>query len=59
MAEILEEVAEKIKGVSGSWTAYSAMGAFVLYVLGYLIVRFHLMVLGVGAGADLYVLDER
>ena len=59
MAEILDQVAEKIKGVSSSWTAYSAMGAFVLYFLGYLIVRFHLMVLGVGAGADLYVFDER
>jgi hypothetical protein len=36
---------------------YSALGSFVLYLLGYLALRFHLTVLGVAT--DLAVLDER
>jgi hypothetical protein len=54
---LLEELAEKVKALGSHWTSYSVVGSFVLYVLGYLAVRFHLTALGVGT--DLAVLDER
>lgn len=48
---------EKIKKNSGSWPSYTALGSFLLYVAGYLALRFHLTVLGIGT--DMAVLDER
>ena len=57
MADLTQTVAERIKLIGGSWTAYMAVGSFVLYVLGYLALRFHLTALGIGT--DLAVLDER
>jgi hypothetical protein len=39
------------------WSAYSAIGVFVLYLCGYLALRFHLTALGIVT--DLTVLDER
>lgn len=46
-----------LKELASRWTAYTAFGTFVLYLLGYLALRFHLTALGVGT--DLSVLDER
>ena len=46
-----------VKDLAGGWAAYSALGSFALYVVGYLVLRFHLTALGVGT--DLAVLDER
>jgi len=57
MSQIWKELSEKIKDVGGNWTAFTAVGGFTLYVLGYLVLRFHLTCLGVGT--DLAVLDER
>ncbi|HEX4947971.1 MAG TPA: hypothetical protein VFZ34_14965, partial [Blastocatellia bacterium] len=65
MAEATEVSSEKatasltaqLKEFAGSWAKYSALGSFALYVVGYLALRFHLTVLGVGT--DLAVLDER
>lgn len=51
------ELTKKIENVSSHWTSYTVLGSFILYVLGYLTLRFHLTVLGVGT--DLSVLDER
>jgi hypothetical protein len=48
---------EKLKGVGASWSAYVAMGSFVLYFLGYFVLRFQLSTWGVAT--DLSVLDER
>jgi len=52
-----ETLQNSLKEFSGSWASYSALGSFALYVIGYLALRFHLTVLGVGT--DLAVLDER
>ena len=48
---------ETLKSIAGHWPAYTLLGSFILYVLGYLSLRFHLTVLGVGT--DLTVLDEK
>jgi hypothetical protein len=57
VADQLTEVTETIKSVAGAWSKYSAVGGFLLYVVGYLALRFHLAAIGVGT--DLAVLDER
>jgi hypothetical protein len=48
---------EKIKGIGASWSAYTAMSTFVLYFLGYFVLRFQLSTWGVAT--DLSVFDER
>ncbi|HWW77145.1 MAG TPA: hypothetical protein VNZ44_17210 [Pyrinomonadaceae bacterium] len=53
----LEDLKEKLKELAGNWPGYVMLGSFVLYLLGYLCIRFHLTVLGIGT--DLKVLDER
>jgi hypothetical protein len=57
MADFLQEINERIKALGGEWGKYSLVGSFFLYAVGYLALRFHLSVLGVGT--DLSVLDER
>jgi hypothetical protein len=57
MADILAELNERIKTLGGDWTKYTVVGTFLLYVVGYLALRFHLT--AVGVGTDLTVLDER
>lgn len=57
MAQGWKDFTEKITELSGKWTAFTALGSFLLYALGYLTLRFHLTTLGVGT--DLTVLDER
>ena len=48
---------EKEKKPEGSWALFTGIGSFLLYLFGYLSLRFHLSVLGVDTG--LSVLDER
>lgn len=57
MADLLQELNERIKALAGDWTKYTVVGSFFLYVAGYLALRFHLTAIGVGT--DLAVLDER
>ena len=57
MSDLWTEVKTRFQGLLGSWAAMSALGSFVLYVLGYLALRFHLTTLGIGT--DLSVIDER
>ena len=56
MTDLLENLGERAKSFADDWTKYG-VGSFLLYVLGYLALRFHLTALGVGT--DLAVLDER
>jgi len=51
------ELSERLKAIAGSWPGYLALASFVLYVMGYLSLRFHLTALGIGT--DLNVIDER
>ena len=48
---------DRLKGIGANWSIYSALGSFVLYFLGYLVLRFQLSAWGVTT--DLSVLDER
>ena len=57
LTTIWTELSERLKALAGSWPGYVALGSFVLYVMGYLSLRFHLTALGVGT--DLNVIDER
>jgi hypothetical protein len=57
MTDLLQEITERIKALAGDWTKYTVLGSFLLYVTGYLALRFHLTALGIGT--DLVVLDER
>jgi hypothetical protein len=57
MFDDLNKSLAKFKELAGTWPALMVMGSFVLYVLGYLSVRFNLTVLGIGT--DLAVVDER
>jgi hypothetical protein len=57
MADLLSDVGERVRALAGEWSTYSVVGSFLLYVVGYLALRFHLTVIGIGT--DLAVLDER
>ena len=57
MSHLWAEIKAKIQGLLGNWAAISALGSFLLYLFGYLALRFHLTTLGIGT--DLSVLDER
>jgi hypothetical protein len=54
---LAEEAVRRLQALGLQWATYSVVGSFVLYVLGYLTIRFHLTVLGVGT--DLALVDER
>jgi hypothetical protein len=54
---LLEDFGASVSALGGNWTKYSVVGSFVLYLFGYLAVRFHLTAIGIGT--DLAVLDER
>lgn len=57
MADLWKELSGKVKELAGTWTAYTTLGSFTLYLLGYLSLRFHLTAIGIGT--DLSVFDER
>lgn len=57
MSLISNEIIEKAKALLPAWAAFTTFATFVLYLVGYLSLRFHLTTLGVGT--DLAVLDER
>jgi len=57
MADLLRDLSQKVKALGADWSKYVVVGTGVLYLVGYLALRFHLTVLGVGT--DLAVLDER
>ena len=46
-----------ISSLIGSWASYVALGSFLLYLFGYLSLRFHLTALGIAT--DLTVIDQR
>ena len=48
---------QKFRDIGASWSVYLAVGSFLLYFLGYLVLRFQLSTWGVAT--DLAALDER
>jgi hypothetical protein len=57
VTNVLRDLGDGLSALGNNWTKYSVVGSFLLYVLGYLAVRFHLTAIGIGT--DLSVLDER
>jgi len=57
VSDLLQKLNERIKSLGGDWSKYTVVGSFLLYVIGYLALRFHLTAIGIGT--DLAVLDER
>jgi hypothetical protein len=57
MDDIWKLMTERAKGFREHWTVWSVIGSGALYLLGYLVTRFQLTMLGVGASLD--VLEEK
>lgn len=57
MSDLWRDVGARISALGSNWTTYTVVGSFVLYVVGYLTLRFHLSAIGIAT--DLSVLDER
>jgi hypothetical protein len=57
MQNIGRTIANQFKSYAASWAGYSAFCSFLLYLLGYLVTRFELTMLGVARNLD--VLEER
>jgi hypothetical protein len=57
MADVSSNFVEKLGGVATKWSAFTALGSFVIYLLGYLTLRFQLSTYGVATNLDLF--DEK
>ncbi len=57
MANSWSELAGKLASLAGKWTAYTAFGSFLLYLVGYLTLRFQLSTYGVVTDLDAF--DEK
>jgi hypothetical protein len=57
MFELWNEFTEKLGSLAGKWTAFAALGSFLLYLLGYLTLRFQLSTYGVALSLDIF--DEK
>ncbi len=57
MPELWNNFTEKLGTLAGKWTSCTAFGSFLLYLLGYLTLRFQLSTYGVATNLDLF--DEK
>jgi hypothetical protein len=57
MDDLFKSLTEKVGNFAGKWTAYAAFGSFLLYLIGYLTLRFQLSTYGVATDLDLF--DEK
>lgn len=57
MTQPWSSLTERLGNLAGKWTAYTAFGTFVLYLLGYLTLRFQLSTYGVVTDLDAF--DEK
>ena len=57
MPELWKDVTEKLGNFAGKWTGYAAFGSFLLYLLGYLTLRFQISTYGVATNLDIF--DEK
>jgi len=59
MTVLLQEIGSRLSSLGANWMTYSVVANLVLYVVGYLTLRFHLTAMGLGTDLDLPVFDER
>jgi len=57
MGDLFNSFTEKLGNIAGKWTTYAAFGSFLLYLFGYLTLRFQLSTFGVATDLDLF--DEK
>jgi len=57
MPDLTSELINKIESLVGKWTSYTAFATFVLYLVGYLTLRFQLSVYGIATNLDVF--DEK
>jgi hypothetical protein len=57
MDDSFKSLTEKVGNFAGKWTASAAFGSFLLYLIGYLTLRFQLSTYGVATDLDLF--DEK
>jgi len=57
MPALCDDFTDKLGSLAGKCTAYAALGSFLLYLLGYLTLRFQLSTYGVAANLDIF--DEK
>src|ERR1700730_11202411 len=57
MAQPWNDFTAKMGSLAGKWTGFAALGSFVLYLLGYLTLRFQLSTYGVATNLDIF--DEK
>src|SRR5580704_12553545 len=57
MPDVSNGWSDKLGNIAGKWTAYSAAGTFLLYLFGYLALRFQLTAYGVAVNLDAF--DEK
>jgi len=55
--DLWNELTEKLGGLVGKWASFAAFGTFLLYLFGYLALRFQLSTYGVATNLDVF--DER
>jgi hypothetical protein len=52
-----EPLIDRVGALAGKWAAFSALGSFLLYLFGYLTLRFQLATFGVATNLDIF--DEK
>lgn len=57
MPGLWDELTDKLGSIAGKWTSFAALSSFVIYLLGYLALRFQLSTYGVATNLDVW--DER
>lgn len=57
MAEPWKSLSDYVKALISGWASFAALGSFLIYLFGYLSLRFHLTTFGIES--ELAVLDER
>lgn len=57
MADASNDFVQRLVSIAGKWTSYAGFGTFLLYLFGYLTLRFQLNTYGVATNLDLF--DEK
>jgi hypothetical protein len=57
VTELWNELTEKLGSLVGKWTSFTALGSFLVYLMGYLALRFQLSTYGIATNLDAW--DER
>jgi hypothetical protein len=57
VSDLWKELTDKLGGLVGKWTSFTALGSFFVYLMGYLALRFQLSTYGVATNLDVW--DER